>query len=411
MPFKLEYKQKNCGGDIIKYFNYVSEQLRNEIFYKEPEEIDNTSNIDTLRYALGATLYMPATRSDIADMIIEKKYPQMMSLTICLEDSIKDDDVCKAEETLVKNLELIDNAKKLGNLLNEDIPFLFIRVRTPEHLKKFAPLIENYRDYVTGFVFPKFDIRSGQSYIDNLEEINSIIDNKTYYFMPILESEDIIYVEKRRETLNELKNMLEPYKDLVLNIRMGATDFCSLFGLRRGEDYTVYQIQVVRDCISDILNFFSRRDQSYVVSGSVWEYFESNNRFLKPLLRVTPFSDNFGKKGVDLRSRMIENNLDGLIREILEDKENGIVGKTVIHPSHIVLVNSLYVVTHEEYIDALEILNRNNSGGVFKSEYNNKMNEVKPHTLWAKKILLRAKVYGVYNENYDSLALVSPKSY
>jgi len=352
---------------------------------------------------------MPATRADIADMIIKKKYPQMMSLTICLEDSIKDDEVCKAEEMLVKNLGLIDNARKLGTLVKEDIPFLFVRVRNPEHLKKIAPCIEYYCDYVTGFVFPKFDLKSGQRYIDNLEKINSLIDNKTYYFMPILESEDIIYAEKRRETLNELKNILEPYKDLVLNIRMGATDFCSLFGLRRGKDYTVYQIQVVRDCISEILNFFSRRDQGYVVSGSVWEYFESNNRFLKPLLRATPFNESFGKRGLDLRLQLIEHNLDGLIREILEDKENGIVGKTVIHPSHIILVNSLYVVTHEEYMDALEILNRDNVGGVFKSEYNNKMNEVKPHTLWAKKILLRSNVYGVYNKSYDSLALISQK--
>lgn len=397
------------GGDYIKYFNHISEELRKEIFYKAPEKIDNTSNVDTLRYALGATLYMPATRLDIAESIIKRKYPQMMSLTVCLEDSIKDDEVCKAENILISNLECIKDAEDKGIIIKDQIPFIFIRIRNPEHLKELAPCIEPYSAFISGFVFPKFDLESAQNYIDTLEKINSNINNKTYYFMPILESEDIIYAEKRRESLDKLKNILDPYKDLVINIRMGATDFCSLFGLRRGKDYTVYQIQVVRDCISDILNFFSRMDQAYVVSGSVWEYFESNNRFLKPLLRATPFSEGFGKRGLDFRLKLIENNLDGLIREILEDKENGIVGKTVIHPSHIVLVNSLYVVTHEEYMDALEILERNNSGGVFKSEYNNKMNEVKPHTFWAKKILLRAKVYGVYNKSYDSLALISQK--
>lgn len=340
-------------------------------------------------------------------MIIDSKYPQLMSLTICLEDSIRDDDVSKAEDTLIENLKLIMQAEKSGKILRKSIPFLFIRVRGPEHLKALAPLLDKYGDYITGFVFPKFDLYTGKDYIDNIRIIN-INSKKTYYFMPILESEDIIYAEKRRDTLNKLRNMLDPCKDLVLNIRMGATDFCSLFGLRRGKDYTVYQIQVVRDCISDILNFFNRRDEGYVVSGSVWEYFESNNRFLKPLLRVTPF-ETIGEDGLDLRSKLIEYNFDGLIREILEDKENGIVGKTVIHPSHIVLVNSLYVVTHEEYMDALEILKRDNLGGVFKSEYNNKMNEVKPHTLWAKKILIRAKVYGVYNQKYDSLALISQK--
>ncbi len=67
--------------------------------------------------------------------------------------------------------------------------------------------------------------------------------------------------------------------------------------------------------------------------------------------------------------------MDGLIREIILDKENGFIGKTVIHPTHLIMVNALYVVTHEEYLDAYGILEENSSGGVFKSTYENKMNE------------------------------------
>ena len=47
--------------------------------------------------------------------------------------------------------------------------------------------------------------------------------------------------------------------------------------------------------------------------------------------------------------------MDGLIREILMDIANGLTGKTIIHPSHIKVVQALNVVTFEEYLDALTI--------------------------------------------------------
>ena len=97
-----------------------------------------------------------------------------------------------------------------------------------------------------------------------------------------------------------------------------------------------------------------------------------------------------------------------MINEVLLDQLNGIVGKTIIHPTHIQTVNALYVVTHEEYIDALAIMeNSNGQIGVKKSEYQNKMNEIKPHLNWAERILKRASIYGVYNpkEDYTSLIL------
>lgn len=347
-------------------------------------------------------------REELASMIINDKYPQIVSMVICLEDSISDDQVNQAEACLISNLKAIDTAIKTGKLLKSDLPFMFVRVRTPEHFKQITGRLQAYSAYIKGFVFPKFDTNNGMAYLDHLEVVNKEWAHQMY-FMPILESKDVVYKEKRIDTLIRLKSILNSQKDYLLNIRIGATDFCSLFGLRRGKDYTVYQIQVIRDCISDIINVFNRYEDNFVVSGSVWEYFDNNERFLKPLLRATPFNENFGEKGLDLRSKLIALNLDGLIRETLEDKENGIVGKTVIHPSHITLVNALYVVTHEEYVDALEIIKGHKCGGVHKSQYNNKMNEIKPHTLWAEKILLRAKVYGVFNEGYDCLTLITQR--
>ena len=70
-----------------------------------------------------------------------------------------------------------------------------------------------------------------------------------------------------------IKRILDNYRDLVLNVRVGGTDFSACFGVRRGIDYTIYDIVTVRDCLTDILNVFSRENM-YTVSGPVWEYFE-----------------------------------------------------------------------------------------------------------------------------------------
>ena len=50
---------------------------------------------------LGATLYMPATREDIADAVLHGKIPGLRSLVICLEDAVSEADIPVA----LKNLE------------------------------------------------------------------------------------------------------------------------------------------------------------------------------------------------------------------------------------------------------------------------------------------------------------------
>lgn len=149
-------------------------------------------------------------------------------------------------------------------------------------------------------------------------------------------------------------------------------------------------------------------DSPYVISGPVWEYFANGERVLKPMLRQSPFEEALGDDGRKLRKEYINRHVDGLIREVIMDKENGIVGKTIIHPTHIGLVQSLYTVTREEFEDAESII-RNNNGelGVFKSGYANKMNEIKPHLNWAQKIIARSQIYGVLHEQQHFISLLS----
>ena len=188
--------------------------------------------------------------------------------------------------------------------------------------------------------------------------------------MPILETSDIMYKESRIEALIKISKLLTLYKEYILNIRVGAEDFLSLYGIRRNSEVSIYDIGVARDCIADILNIFTRNENHFVVSGPVWEYFDDNK---------------------------------GLIREIKYDKINGMVGKTIIHPSN--LIPAQIIISHEDYEDAKSILDNNNSlVGVMKSSYGNRMNEIKPHYNWAKKIVRLSGIYGVFNknENYET---------
>lgn len=86
------------------------------------------------------------------------------------------------------------------------------------------------------------------------------------------------------------------------------------------------------------------------------------------------------------RQPLVNGEIDGLLREVILDKANGFVGRTVIHPSHVKFVNALMAVTKEEYDDACQILNA--GGGVVKGSGGNKMNEIRPHTNWAKRFTI-----------------------
>ena len=97
-----------------------------------------------------------------------------------------------------------------------------------------------------------------------------------------------------------------------------------------------------------------------------------------------------------------ENILNSYEKEMLLDRLNGLIGKTVIHPKQITLVQLFSVVSYEDYLDAKAILsNTDNKFGALGSLNSDRMNEVKPHLKWAKKIITLASIYGVYNEGFS----------
>lgn len=388
----------------MRFFNNLSVKDKKRIFYKEPSDITKSTSRDYLSFALGATLYMPALKDDIKDIILNNKYKQLTSLVICLEDSIPEDKVEEAEKNLFKVLGEINTCIEEKKCNEEEFPLIFVRVRDENQFKNFLSKRELFNP-VAGFCFPKFNSDNGQEYLNILSKFNKDAPS-ILYGMPILESEGIAYKETRMEELIRIKQILDSHKDTILNVRIGGTDLLGLYSIRRQMDNSIYDIGVIKDCISDIINMFSRAESEYIISGPVWEYFNSNpgNRILKPQLRQSPFVEHLGKGGLKKREYYLEKCIDGLIKEVVLDKANGLIGKTIIHPTHISVVNALYVVTKEEYEDALAIIEPDKRGA-YKSRYNNKMNEANPHFNWANKILKRAHVYGVFNEDLNCIDL------
>ncbi len=383
----------------MRHFGQIAPEVRQRLFHQEPCVFTADSASRVLSVALGATLYSPATRSRLADDIVKQTARGVVSMVLCLEDSIDDADVADAEENLVRQLSYL--AERCPET---ELPLLFIRVRTPEQIPDLVERLGPAARLLSGFVLPKFTEERGVPFLEALTAAEAT-GGRRLFAMPVLESPDLLYRESRGATLEGIYRAVDKYRDKVLALRLGVTDFCSSYGLRRAPDMTAYDVQIVASVIADVVNVLGRADGTgFTVTGPVWEYFRVQERMFKPQLRRSPFTP----EAEELRNALIEHDMDGLLREIALDRANGLQGKTCIHPSHVQPVHALSVVSHEEFSDAQDILRPEcGGGGVMRSAYTNKMNEVKPHRAWAERTLQRAEVFGVANEDIGFVELLA----
>lgn len=384
----------------MRHFGHIAPEQRQRLFYREPCVFTADSPARVLAAALGATLYSPATRPRLADDVIKQAGRGVVSMVLCLEDSIDDSEVVGAEENLVRQF-----ADLAARPPNTELPLLFVRVREPEQIPDLVQRLGPSVRLLSGFVLPKFTEERGVLFMEALTAAESA-SGRRLFAMPVLESPGLLYLESRRETLEGIFRVVDKYRDRVLALRLGVTDFCSAYGLRRAPDMTAYDVQIVASVIADVVNMLGRSDGTgFTVTGPVWEYFRVQERMFKPQLRRSPFQEG---EVEELRQSLIEHDMDGLLREIALDRANGLLGKTCIHPSHVPAVHALSVVSHEEYSDAQDILRPERcGGGVLRSSYTNKMNEVKPHRAWAERTLQRAEVFGVANEDIGFVELLA----
>ncbi|MER6283610.1 HpcH/HpaI aldolase/citrate lyase family protein [Streptomyces sviceus] len=382
----------------MRHFGHIAPEVRQHLFHQEPCEFTADSPSRLLSAALGATLYSPATRPRLADDIVKQAGLGVVSMVLCLEDSIGDEDVAAGEENLVR--QFTDLAER-----RVDLPLLFIRVRAPEQIPDLVCRLGPAVRLLSGFVLPKFTEERGIPFLEALSVAEAASGHRLFA-MPVLESPELLYRETRVETLEGIARAVDKYRERVLALRLGVTDFCSSYGLRRAPDMTAWDVQIVASVIADVVNMLGRADGTgFTVTGPVWEYFRVQERMFKPQLRRSPFLEG---QAEELREALIEHAMDGLLREITLDQANGLLGKTCIHPSHVLPVHALSVVSHEEFSDAQDILRpERGGGGVLRSQYTNKMNEVKPHRAWAERTLLRAEVFGVANEDIGFVELLA----
>ena len=311
-----------------------------------------------LPYCVGGLLYTPAINTEIAQKLINHEYANLTSIAFCLEDSIDDAYLPIAEQHLKETLKQLINH-------GDDLPLIFIRVRDCDHLFHIHNLLGREESVVAGYIFPKFDLSNVSDYCRAISEFNEA-RVRPLFMMPILESKSIADIGKRVDVLWDIKSHLDNIKPFVLNIRVGGNDLSNLYGLRRSDTQTIYDIGVVRDVLVNIINVFA---SDYIVSGPVWEYFGEDPS--------QPWAV-------------------GLRREIELDLLNGFFGKTAIHPSQLPIIFDSLKVSRRDYDDAMQIIDWQGEGlAVSKGVRGDRMNELKCHIRWANGISARSKIYGI----------------
>jgi citrate lyase beta subunit len=386
----------------VRHFGFLDDAAQAALFDRPPADFAASSPPDVLAVALGATLYMPGTRPALARDVEVRGAAGVMSVVVCLEDSVADEDLPAAERNVVEQLQQLASRTTV-----EDAPLVFVRVRQAEQVLDLVERMGDAARRLTGFVLPKFDADNGPGYLAALAAAESLAGTRLLA-MPVLESAPVMHRETRLDALLGISALLQEHRDRVLAVRLGAADLSGLYALRRTRDVNVYDVAVVRDVISDVVNVLGRADGTgFAIAGPVWEHFAAPERLFRPQLRATPFADD--ATGRRVRERLITADHDELLREVVLDQANGLVGKTVIHPSHVGPVHALMVVSHEEHDDACAIV-ASPGGGASSSSYRNKMNEARPHQAWAQRVLRRSELYGVAREGHgvvDVLTVVA----
>jgi len=313
-----------------------------------------------LHYSIGALLYCPAYNKTIVNSLINESFGNKFSLALCLEDTINDNFVKEAENILINTIKSVYNAEKNKHFY---LPKIFIRVREPKQILKLTDFFDISKDIVTGFIIPKFSINNADEYVSAIINVNKT-SNKKFYMMPIFEDPTIINLKNRHNILYKLKERLDSIEEYVLNIRIGGNDLCHIFGFRRSPCESIHSIKPISNIFSDIITVFGK---DYIISGPVWEYY----------------------KGKDWDT--------GLKNELKEDKLCGFIGKTVIHPNQISIVNNAYKVSSADLSDAKSILNwdSNSISLVSGNISNERMNEYKTHSNWALKTIMLSEAFGI----------------
>ena len=222
----------------MRHFGYLSAAQVAALFERPPERFDRGSGTDLLSVALGATLYMPADRPSLVADITKQAAAGVTSVVVCLEDAIADEQVGAAEDNLVEAFSALHAEP------HDELPLLFVRVREAAQIPALVRRLGQAAHLLDGIVLPKFTALSGTEYLLTLEAAEREA-GVSLLAMPVIESGAVLYAETRVDELTRLRALLHRDRRRILAVRIGATDLCALYGLRRSPELSIYDIKVV----------------------------------------------------------------------------------------------------------------------------------------------------------------------
>lgn len=283
-------------------------------------------------FELGASLYTPADHKDLLSSLVIG-IDQAKSIVICTEDAVSETNLDKALKNLSSCLFKFQTHPN-GNLIR------LIRPRNPEVLDKILKMqgIEK----IDGFVLPKATPDSLLEYKRVLSENNV---KRRYSLLPTLETREAL----SNQGLQEIRKVLDTFKDDVACIRIGGNDLMNLLGIKRMPGLTIYETPV-RNIIDSIIIEF--RTHGYEISAPVFDYIDD---------RVT------------------------LERELKQDINYGFFAKTAIHPRQVLIIDSMFREYLDNYSKIAESLVEETQRAVYQDE--GQMMEVTCHMNWAKRTL------------------------
>lgn len=294
-------------------------------------------------FALGATLYMPATRDDLLGVVFGEKLEGLRSVVVCLEDAVSECDI----DCALHNLNLLLLAIDMRGGRPESGPLIFVRPRNSDMAAMLAqwPMMK----HIDGFVMPKLTLK-------NLRVWDEAVRGTELFLMPTLETKEVFDPSSMVDLRDAL---LETVKERIIALRIGGNDLMGCLGLRRNPATTLYQTPM-----------------GYVV----------------PMLAGV-----MGSAGFALTAPVFEqlHTPDLLADELALDMSHGLVGKTAIHPTQVAIIHRALQVCIDDLNSARAILSES-APAVF--QFNGAMCEPATHLKWAQNMVERARWHGVRQE-------------
>ncbi|SHN92001.1 Similar to citrate lyase beta subunit [Bathymodiolus heckerae thiotrophic gill symbiont] len=286
-------------------------------------------------FDLGATLYTPCTHGKLSSLL--QHSPSLTrSMVLCLEDSVREDELNLALNNLKVSLKDFKPNTKVKRFIRPRNPLVLAEILSYDNIDK-----------IDGFVLPKFDLNT----IDLYKKVIDKQEHSHFSYMPILETAQVF----ERSAMIKLRQLLKEWGGTITCLRIGGNDLMNILGIKRLKGMTTYDTPI-RSVIDQLIIIF--RPENFELSAPVFDIIED---------------------------------LETLKKEVIIDLSYGFYAKTAIHPSQVDVIESVFSHFIEGHSIQSERVLDENVSAVFK--FNGQMMERTCHRGWATRTTQLAKRY------------------